>query len=642
MPTPIPYGTWPSPITASIASRSGIRFTDTIHVDREELYWLESRPNEGGRSAIIRRDGDGSILTIGPSEFNARTRVHEYGGGAWAVRGGIVFAASFEDQRWYRIGGDGIGSAITPAPTAECSFRFADLEFGSDTWGIAVREIHSADQDEPANDLVRIDLAGTTDPTSIVSGHDFFAAPRLSPDRSQLAWLQWDHPNMPWDGTELWVADVSPLGGISGARRVAGGATESIVQPEWSPDNVLHFASDVTGWWNLYRLTDTGPLALHEASTEFAHPGWSFGLRRYLILDDGRVVAATETTRGDRVFLLGEAVSEINLPFSTVGTALAASGKTIYLVGSTFDRPSQLVSIDVDSGSIETIRTPGDSEFGALFASIPESVTFDTPEGPTYALYYPPTHPDHVGPDSESPPVIVTIHGGPTASIGTTMNPELLYWTSRGFGVLDVNYGGSTGHGRAYRERLREQWGVVDVRDCALAAKHIADAGLGDPNRLVISGGSAGGYTVLMALALHNVFAAGIARYPVTDLDALATDTHKFESRYLDSLIGSYPKHRDRYLDRSPTAHVDSIDSPVLLLQGLEDLVVPPSQPRAMRDALLERGVPVGYIEFEGEGHGFRSEAARMTALEAGLDFLGRVLGFEPPGELAAVTIVGL
>jgi dipeptidyl aminopeptidase/acylaminoacyl peptidase len=447
---------------------------------------------------------------------------------------------------------------------------------------------------------------------------------------------------MPWDGTELWVADVNQLGEISDARHVTGGPGESIVQPEWSPDNLLHFASDVSGWWNLYRLAPEGTHAVHEAEAEFAHEGWNFCLRRYVILDDGRIVAAEEGTSGDRLLVLGDDVREIPIPFAAVGAALAAEGSTVYMVGSAFDRPSQLVAIDIDSEEVDVIRSPAESPFGSAFVSIPQQVTFDTPDGPAYALFYPPTNPDQVGRDGELPPVIATIHGGPTARIGMSMSPERLFWTSRGFGVLDVDYGGSTGHGRAYRERLREQWGVVDVRDCALAAKHLADARLADPHRLVIAGGSAGGYTVLMALARHDVFAAGIARYPVTDLESLATDTHKFESRYLDSLIGAYPAHRDRYVDRSPTSHVASITAPVLLLQGLDDRVVPPSQPRAMRDALSARGVPVGYIEFEGEGHGFRSDVARVAAMEAELNFLGRVLGFEPADELADVETVGL
>jgi dipeptidyl aminopeptidase/acylaminoacyl peptidase len=435
---------------------------------------------------------------------------------------------------------------------------------------------------------------------------------------------------------------VSPDGDISDIETLDATPHVSVVQPDWSPDGTLHFAADYSGWWNLYRWDGSEAVPIHTTEAEFAHESWVFGLRRFGFLADGSIVAATEGNDGDQLLVLGAESRTIPIPFSTLGGSVEISGGSVFAVGSAFDRPARLVQIDIETGSIDTIQAPPDPEFIPAFASIPEPIAFATPDGEAHALYYPPTHPDYSGPPDELPPAIVTIHGGPTARIGLALSAERLFWTSRGFGVLDVDYGGSTGHGREYRQRLTEQWGVVDVRDCALAAQHLAETGLADADRLVIQGGSAGGFTVLMALALHDVFAAGTARYPVTDLETLAADTHKFESRYLDSLVGPYPATKDRYVDRSPITHVARIDAAVLLLQGLDDRVVPPSQPRAMHQALVEQNVPVGYIEFEGEGHGFRAASTRIRSLEAELSFYAQVFEFEPSGSIAAIAIDGL
>jgi dipeptidyl aminopeptidase/acylaminoacyl peptidase len=635
MPT-APYGTWPSPISAETATRSGIRFVDTIQVDGDEVYWVESRPHEGGRSAIVRREAGGATTDVGTPEFDARTRVHEYGGGAYAVAGGIVYAADFEDQRWYRIEGD-TATPITPQPEEPAASRYADVAIG-DGWGIAVAERHGLDG-EPVNQLVRIDLSGGSAPVVVATGHDFYAAPRLSPDRTRLAWLTWDHPNMPWDGTDLWVADVSGVGELTDQRRIAGGPGESVLQPEWSPDGKLHFASDRTGWWNLYRLDGEGGVPIHPVAAEHSQAMWNLGLRRYAFLGDGRLVAVEESTTGDRILVLAGGVREVPTPFDSFGGAMAVLGTSVFLVASAFDRPTAVVGVDVDTGAHEILRAPDGPAIRAGLISVPEAITFETPDGPAHALYYPPADDEYQGPGDHLPPMIVNVHGGPTSRLTMDLDPERLFWTSRGFGIVDVDYGGSTGHGRAYRQRLKGQWGVVDVRDCALAAAEVARRGLADPGRMVIRGGSAGGFTVLMALAVHDEFAAGSARYAVTNLESLAADTHKFESRYLDSLIGPYPERRDLYLDRSPVTHAAEITAPVLLLQGLDDRVVPPSQPEAMRDLLRANGVPVGYIEFPGEGHGFRSAGARIRSLEAELAFFGQVLGFDPADDLEPVEL---
>ncbi|MBI5157484.1 MAG: S9 family peptidase [Acidimicrobiia bacterium] len=641
MPTAVPFGSWPSPISAADTARSGMRFLDTIAVDGSDVYWVESRPQEGGRSVIVRRSGAGTIDDVGPDDFNARTRVHEYGGGAFAVSAGTVFATRFTDQRLYRIDPEGIAEPITPEPPVASGVRYADLAVAG-TWAIAVRETHDGGGREPVNDLVRLDLTGAEAPRVVASGADFFAAPRLSPDGTQLAWLTWNHPDMPWDATTLWLADVDATGSVETPRRIAGGTGESILQPEWSPAGVLHFASDRTGWWNVHRWDGSGVEPVHLAAAEYAAPHWVFGSRRYGFLADGRLVAITVSPEGERLVVLEDGRErQIPTPFVSFHDRIATRGTTVLVTGAGPDRPTAMVAIDADSGAIEVLRQPDGPPVDPRYHSIAERIVFATPDGPAYAWFYPPAHPEVTGPPGESPPIIVAIHGGPSSSTVARLDPEILFWTSRGIGILDVDYGGSTMAGRDYRNRLDGQWGVVDVRDCALAAAHLAASGRADPQRLLIHGGSAGGFTTLLALALHDDFAAGASYFGVTDLEALATDTHKFESRYLDRLVGPYPERRDLYVARSPITHVAEIRVPVLLLQGLDDEVVPPSQARMMRDALIANRVPVAYLEFPGEGHGFRSAEARIRAIEAELAFYGEVLGFQPADTLPAIDIIG-
>ncbi len=639
MPTAAPYGTWESPITAQTVTRAGLKFGDVLRVDGGDLYWVESRPLESGRSVIVRHSAAGAIDDIGPDDFNARTRVHEYGGGAYVVADGTVFASKFDDQSLYRIDPEGEPITIVPEPTTPSGLRYADLDLAGD-WAVGVREIHG--NTEPANQIVRIDLSGNTEPVVIASGRDFYSSPRINPARTAIAWLQWDHPNMPWDGTEMCMAHIDGDGNPSAPILVAGGVDESITQPEWSPDGILHYISDRTGWWNIYRHTSTEDVAVLPMAAEFGQPAWVFATRRYCFLDDGTLLAVHGSPDGDRLIAIeGGIPREIDVAFRSLGSTMASRERKLYVIAGGPDASPAVVEIDVDTGSHEVVRA-ADTPIDDRYVSIPETITFDTPDGPTHALFYPPTNPDFNGPDGETPPLIVKIHGGPTGNARTTLNPAYLFWTSRGFGIVDVDYGGSSGYGRAYRNRLRGNWGVVDVRDCALAAAHLAAIGRADPKRLIITGGSAGGYTTLMALATRDEFAAGSSWYGIASLEALAEHTHKFEARYLDRLVGPYPAERATYRERSALNHLDGFSAPIILLQGLDDEVVPPQQTEMMRDALVARGVPVACIMFEGEGHGFRDARNQITALESELSFFGQVLGFEPAGEAQPVSIVGL
>ncbi|MEE9205557.1 MAG: prolyl oligopeptidase family serine peptidase [Acidimicrobiia bacterium] len=639
MPTAAPYGTWESPITAQTVTKAGLKFGDVLRVDGGDLYWVESRPLESGRSVIVRHSAAGAIDDIGPDNFNARTRVHEYGGGAYVVADGAVFASKFDDQRLYRIDPEGEPITIVPEPATPSGLRYADLNLAED-WAVGVREIHG--DNEPANQIVRIDLSGNTEPVVIASGSDFYSSPRINQARTAIAWLQWDHPNMPWDGTELFMAHMDGDGNPSAPVLVAGGVDESITQPEWAPDGVLHYISDRTGWWNIYRHTSTEDVAVLPMAAEFGQPAWVFATRRYCFLDDGTLLAVHGSPDGDRLIAIeGGIPREIDVGFRSLGSTMASRKRKLYVIAGGPDASPAVVEIDVDTGSHEVVRA-ADTPIDDRYVSIPETITFETPDGPTHALFYPPTNPDFNGPDGETPPLIVKIHGGPTGNARTTLNPAYLFWTSRGFGIVDVDYGGSSGYGRAYRNRLRGNWGVVDVRDCALAAAHLAAIGRADPKRLIITGGSAGGYTTLMALATRDEFAAGSSWYGIASLEALAEHTHKFEARYLDRLVGPYPAERATYRERSALNHLDGFSAPIILLQGLDDEVVPPQQTEMMRDALVARGVPVACIMFEGEGHGFRDARNQITALESELSFFGQVLGFEPAGEAQPVSIVGL
>jgi dipeptidyl aminopeptidase/acylaminoacyl peptidase len=626
-PSVAPYGSWKSPVTSDriVAGTVGL---EQVALDGEDVYWIETRPLEGGRYVIVRRTPDGLTRDVTPPGYNARTRVHEYGGGAYAVCEGVVCFSNFTDQRLYR---QDRGSEPKPvSPVGE--FRYADGQITPDGRLLCVREDHSAVGREPVNTVVSLALDGSGDVRVVASGHDFYAAPRRSPDGSRLAWLAWNHPNMPWDGTELWLGELNPDGTVSRAAVVAGGADESVFQPEWSPDGVLHFASDRTGWLNLYRLRAGRAEPLCPMEVEFGRPLWVFGIPTYAFAPDGQIVCSY-TRRGLwQLAMLDPAsgrLEPLDSPYVDLWNVRAGAGHAVFGSASATE-PACVVSLDLATRQFDVLRRSSTVDIDAGYFSTPQAIEFPTTGGRTaHAFYYPPRNRDFVAPPDERPPLLVISHGGPTGSTSARFRLEIQFWTSRGFAVVDVNYGGSTGYGRAYRERLRDQWGVVDVDDCVHAASYLVGRGEADGRRLAIRGGSAGGYTTLCALTFRDLFRAGASYYGVSDLEALAKDTHKFEARYLDRLVGPYPERRDLYRERSPIHFTDRLSCPVILFQGLEDKVVLPNQSEMMVEALRAKGLPVAYVPFAGEQHGFRRAENIKRALDGELYFYARIFGFD-------------
>ena len=639
------YGSWGSPISSDLIV-GGFVGLQGLELDGADAYWLESRPGEGGRNALVRHAGDGT-QDVTPPHFNVRTRVHEYGGGDFIAHGGTVFFSNFEDGRLYRQRPD-----EGPQPlTAAGARRYADMLVDAPRNRlVAVREDHTHAGREPANGLVGIDLESGEE-RMLASGSDFYSSPRLSPDGRRLAWLAWNHPNMPWDGTEMWVAGLDGDGMPADPEMVAGGPEESVFGPEWSPDGTLYFVSDRNGWWNLYRLRDGGVELLCEKEAEFGAPQWGFGMSTYAFLSPGLIACSYEESGTSRLALLDTETGELEdlkTPYSAIAYVRAgrstdgAAGRVVF-VGASPKEPASVVSLDSSTGRHEVLRRSGEVELDPGYLSVPEPVEFPTENGLTaHAFFYPPTNPDYTAPEGELPPLLVMSHGGPTAATSSALDPKIQYWTSRGIAVLDVNYGGSTGYGREYRQRLYGMWGVVDVDDCANGALHLAERGLVDGGRLMITGGSAGGYTTLCALTFREDFAAGASHYGVSDVEALAAETHKFESRYLERLIGPYPERADLYRRRSPIHFTDRLSCPVVFFQGLEDEVVPPNQAETMFEALKEKGLPVAYVAFEGEQHGFRRAESIRRALEGELFFYARLFGFDLADPVEPVHIENL
>jgi dienelactone hydrolase len=639
-PATLPYGSWPSPITSDLIVAESIGLTDIL-LDGGDIYWTELRPSEAGRCVIVRRSPDGKREDVTPAPFNARTRVHEYGGGAVSIDRGTLYFSNFADQLLYRLDPGTAPVAITPEPsdpgTPKATWRYADglIDRPRSRW-IGIREDHSVSGREPVNTIIDIDLGGGSAGRILAEGCDFYASPRLSPDGRKLAWLSWNHPNMPWNGTELWVAEIAPDGRLDGARRVAGGVTESIFQPEWSPDGVLYFVSDRSGWWNLYRL-EAGPDAparpLCPMAAEFGRAQWNFGMSSYAFLDRDRLACSYVEQGTGKLALLdlqSLVLTPINVPYTDFSSVRAAGDRIVFRGGSPTE-PAAIVLFDVATGCHEILQTANPTaakpELRRYF-SIPRLVEFPTGDGKTaHGFYYAPVNPDCTAPEDEKPPLLVKCHGGPTSAASSTLDLRIQYWTSRGIAVLDVDYGGSTFYGREYRDRLHLRWGIVDVEDCVNGARHLAAEGLADGERCVISGGSAGGYTVLAALTFHDVFAAGASYYGVSDVTALARDTHKFESRYLDWLIGPYPEQEELYRERSPACHAERLKRPVIFFQGAEDRIVPPNQTEIMVEALRRNGIPTGYLLYSGEQHGFRQAANIKRSLDAELYFYS-VLAF--------------
>ena len=650
-----PYGTWVSPLTAEAMTSSMVGLGD-VSADRDVLYWLESRPAEQGRSVLVRRLPNQSPQDMTPPPFNVGSRVHEYGGGAYAVGNGrIVFSNKIDGAVWL-IAAGGVPRKIAAA--AGC--RYADFRFvpGADTV-VCVRADRRARPDlDPEAAIVMLDIAPGKDPagndgTVLVRGADFYAAPRPSPDGAHLAWLSWDHPDMPWDATRLHTARLLPSGLEDAAIVVGADQREAVIQPEWSPAGVLHFCTDRTGWWNIHRL---GPNGVAEAVTsvpdgEIGGPHWGFGQRYFSFQPGGGIVAALSREGQVHVVAVeGGEIRPLALPpvqhcpvVLLAPTDTPALAPALAYVSTAVSAPPAVCWSYARDGAVtqDVVRTSGPVLLATENVSVGRSISFRTADGEAaYGFFYPPLNTAFEPPANEKPPLIVMIHGGPTAMARASFSSHVQWWTTRGFAVVDVNYRGSTGFGRPYRRKLDGNWGVADVEDCVAAVRHLVAEGWVDPERIAIRGGSAGGFTALAALTSSSVFKAGASLYGIGDLMLLAKETHKFESRYMDRLVGPLPQSAAVYAERSPINHLDRMSAGAIFFQGLDDKVVPPSQAATMAAAMRARGLPVAHYEFEGEGHGFRRAETLRRVLDLELGFYGRLFGFQPPGLSEAVEIL--
>lgn len=635
------YGSWKSPITSDVIVDGTIGLGGACQ-DGSDIYWTEMRPTEGGRTVLVRYSAEGEVTEMTPLPFNVRTRVHEYGGGSAIVQDGVIYFSNYVDQRLYRQVVGQAPIALTP----EVAWRYADSVLDTNRQRLlCVREDHTG-AGEPINTIVAVPLdAG--EQQILVAGSDFYSSPRLSPDGTKLAWIGWQHPHMPWDATELWVADIAADGTLSQAQKIAGHDQESVVEPQWSPDGQLYFISDRSNWWNLYRWSANANLveAICPMEAEFGSPHWVFGASHYGFRSKD-ILVCTYSQQGisylAQIDLATQALTPIPVPYTEIASLDVTPDRAVFYAGSALE-PGAIVRMDFESHQLDVLKRASALTIDPGYLSEPQAIAFPTDHGLTaYGFFYPPKNKDFVAPDHDLPPLLVKSHGGPTAATSTAFNLKIQYWTSRGFAVLDVNYGGSTGYGREYRERLKGQWGIVDVADCANGASYLAQSKLVDGNRLVINGGSAGGYTTLCALTFRDTFKAGASYYGVSDLEALATDTHKFESRYLDSLIGPYPERRDLYQARSPIYACDQLSCPVIFFQGDEDRIVPPNQAERMVDVLRAKKLPVAYVLFEGEQHGFRKAENIKRTLDGEFYFYSKVFGFEIADPVEPVEIENL
>jgi dipeptidyl aminopeptidase/acylaminoacyl peptidase len=639
-PTISPYGSWKSPIGAELVSSAEVGL-EQIRIDGDDLYWIERRPEEGGRKVIVRRGQDGVVADVTPAGFNARTRVHEYGGGDYAVANGVLVFANFSDQRLYL---QDLGAAPRPL-TAPGALRYADGQIDQRRKQFfSVREDHSS-AGEAVNALVRIDLAAENFGTVIASGNDFYSAPRLSPDGSRLAWITWNHPNMPWDGTELWVGELDAAGSVIEQKKLAGGVDESIFQPEWSPDGKLQFVSDRSGWWNLYRWDESGIELLCPMEAEFGQPQWVFGPSLYAFASAEQIICTYSASGRDYLATLNlesKRLESIEVPFTAI-SQVRAPGSRVIFIGASAVESNSIVALDLVSRSFEILRRSREAAVDLGYIAAAQAIEFPTERGLTaHGYFYAPQNRDCAAASDEKPPLVVISHGGPTSSSSSSLKYSIQYWTSRGIAVLDVNYSGSSGYGRAYRARLDGAWGIVDVEDCVNGARYLAERGAVDDSRMAIRGGSAGGYTTLCALTFRDAFTAGASHYGISDLEALANDTHKFESRYLDRLIGPYPERRDLYVQRSPIHFTERLNCSMILFQGLEDKVVPPNQAEKMVEAVRQKNLPVAYLALEGEQHGFRKAENIKRVIEAELYFYSRIFGFELADRVEPIPIENL
>ncbi len=630
MVTVASYGEWSSPITAGIMAHGGVRIGG-VALNRGHAFWVEGRPSEGGRNALVCSDGQSRASEVLPATFDVRTRVHEYGGGAFTVADGRVWFVNGADQRIYEA-----GDGEPPLPiTVPGPWRYADLVLDASRRRLlCVREQHAEHERDAANTLVAVDLVDGS-VRLLAEGHDFYSSPCLSRDGTRLAWLTWDHPDMPWDASTLWVAEINASGGLASTRRVAGGGQESVFQPMFRDDGALFFVSDPHGWWNLHCWKGAEVRCLAPMQAEFGRPQWQFGMSTYGFDAMGHVVCCfcrEGQWQVARLDVDGGRFDEIKTAFIDI-EAISVEGNQALIVGGAATRAASVALLDLSSGAVNLLCESSPKTFPDAYISMAQAVHFITGDGEhAHAFFYAPCNPDHRAPGGELPPLLVVSHDGPTSATSAALRFGIQFWTTRGFAVLDVNYRGSTGYGRAYRKAIEGRWGDVDVTDCIEAARFIVREGLADGGRLAIRGSSAGGYTTLAALTFHELFAAGASYYGVGDLESLTRETHKFESHYLDRLIGPYPEERDLYVERSPIHSAHRLSCPVIFFQGTEDVIVPPSQAQRMVDALQANGVPVAYLAFEGEQHGFRRSETIERALEAELQFYAGVFGFDAAG----------
>lgn len=640
-----PYGSWKSPITSDLIVKESIGLSQ-VRLAGDDVYWVELRPSEGGRQVVVRRTPDGQLHDLTPRPMNARTRVHEYGGGEYLVHRDAVFFSNFSDQQIYQQHEASEPRLLTSNLHGD-AMRYADAVFDEQrNRVICVREDHTVKDREATNTIVAVALEPGNEGKVLISGSDFYSNPRISPDGAKLTWLTWRHPNLPWDGCELWIGEFDAGGGITKQSRVAGGPDESIFQPQWSPDGRLYFISDISGWWNIYRVNEDGSTEnVCPMDAEFGAPQWVFGLSTYAFESAERIVCAFSERGIWKLGLLDTTsgkLERIETPFTEISFVCAAPGRAVFRAGSPTE-PFSIFEMDLATQQRKALKRANKIEIDPGYISAAEPIEFPTENGQTaHAFYYGPKNKDFSAPGAERPPLLVKSHGGPTSAAVAVLALGIQYWTSRGIAVLDVNYGGSTGYGREYRLRLNGHWGIVDVDDCVNGAKHLAGSGKADGDRLMIDGGSAGGYTTLCALTFRKVFKAGASYYGVSDLEALEVDTHKFESRYSRSLIGPYPERRDLYVERSPVHFPDQLSCPVIFFQGLEDKIVPPNQAEMMVEALRQKNVPVAYVPFVGEQHGFRRAENIKRSLDGELYFYSRVFGFELADEIEPVEIENL
>jgi len=634
------YGSWNSPITSDSIVESTVRLLD-VQFDGDSIYWLESRPQESGRSVIVRKDPNSEPQDLAAPPWNTRTRVHEYGGGAFLVDSGEVYGSNFSDQQLYRY-----APQTEPVPiTKPGPFRYADACMDRERNRlICIRESHENPEAEARNAVVSVALDGSGAVEVLAEGYDFFSSPCINPQGTELVWLSWDHPNMPWDGTTLWKASIQKDGSLGPKKQVAGGMDESIFQPQWSPEGVLYFISDKSGWWNLYRFGGEVHQVLAR-DAEFGAPQWVFGMSTYAFISEKTIACTYFDGKGWQLATVDTeqgSLTDLKTEYSVI-RQLRAQGSKLAFVGASPSRMPEILTFDLETGQASVLKQTTAMQMDTGYLSIPEAISFPTEDGEeAHAYLYRPKNKDYQGPENEHPPLVVFSHGGPTGATSPELNLGKQFWTSRGFAILDVNYGGSTGYGRSYRERLRGQWGIVDVNDCSAGAMFLVEKGEVDPNRLAIRGGSAGGYTTLAALAFKDVFHAGASYFGVSDPEALAKDTHKFESRYLDGLIGPYPEAKDLYTERAPIHAIDQLNCPIVFFQGLEDKVVPPNQAEMMVDALREKGLPVAYVPYEGEQHGFRNAKNIKHSLDAELYFYAQVMRFSSIPDEGRIQIENL